>query len=469
MESPARSAPARAIPHWTPSRFLPHVPTPPQLAFLSLTEREALYGGAAGGGKSDALLMDALAWIGHKDYNGLLIRRTYRDLSLSGAIMDRARQWLAPFPEIHWDNIDHRFTFPSGARLQFGYLANPSDRLRYLSAEYHFLGVDEVTQFEEADYVYLLSRNRRTVMSTVPGVKARVGSNPGGVGHDWVRRRFLPWVDEPTGRTIYPHREDGERRIFIPARLWDNPHINADEYAANLRELDPVTQAQLLNGDWGVRPPGEMFDRRWFKMDGDDFAPVQWVRAWDLAGTKKRPGGHDPDWSVGTLMGLCANSDIVVRDVIRKRDTPGGIIDLVMQASRTDALLTGQRVMVRVEQEPGSAGKYVAEDFARRMLGGDFEAIPASGTKSLRAVPFSKAAKSGLVHLVDAPWVSDWLSEYEAFPQESLHDDQVDSGSLAFQTLTQTPVPAGASSSQSSNPYAAPRRVGMRSHIEMRP
>jgi predicted phage terminase large subunit-like protein len=456
------NVPARAIPNWTPNVWLPHIPTAPQLVFLSLSEREALYGGAAGGGKSDALLMDALAWVGHADYAGLLVRRTYRDLALSGAIMDRARAWLGPYPEVHWDNTDHRFTFPSGARLQFGYLATAADRFRYQSAEYQYIGMDEATQFEEEDYAYLLSRNRRTATSTVPGLKARLGSNPGGIGHDWVRRRFMPWVDAATGRTLYPHREDGQRRIFIPARLWDNPHVNADEYAANLRELDPVTQAQLLNGDWGVRPAGEMFDRRWFQLDGETFSPVQWVRAWDLAGTKKRPGGHDPDWSVGTLMGLTADKDIVVRDVIRERDKPGAIIDLVTQAARTDNALTGRRVMVRVEQEPGSAGKYVAEDFARRLMGEDFEAIPASGTKSLRAVPFSKAAKSGLVHLYDGPWVSDWLSEYEAFPQDSLHDDQVDSGSLAFQTLTQTPAPAGATVSSQpsgSSPYDAPRHV----------
>jgi len=447
---------------------LPHVPTAPQLAFLSLTEREALYGGAAGGGKSDALLMDALAWIDHPDYAGLLVRRTYRDLALSGAIMDRARTWLGPFVargEIHWDSIDHRFTFPSGARLQFGYLASPADRYRYQSAEYQYIGMDEATQFEEADYAYLLSRNRRTVTATVPGLKARLGTNPGGIGHDWVRRRFLPWTDEITGSVVYPHREDGQRRIFIPARLWDNPHVNAEEYAANLRELDPVLAAQLLNGDWGVRPPGEMFDRRWFDLDGQEHIGRvrSWVRAWDFAGTRKRAVGHDPDWTVGTLMGWTDAGDIVVLSVIRKRDTAGAIEELVLQTARMDKTYPGCSI-VRVEQEPGSSGKFVTESYSRKLLGYNFEGIPATGPKSARAVPFAQAAKAGRVHLVDAPWVGDWLSEVEAFPQDSLHDDQVDSASLAFQTLTNTPAPAGATLgrgdlTRGASPYAAPRHV----------
>ena len=461
---PGSWVPERAIPRWTPNRFLPHIPTAPQLAFLSLTEREALYGGAAGGGKSDALLMDALAWIGYPDYAGLLVRRTYRDLALSGAIMDRARTWLDPFVsrgEIHWDGTDYRFTFPSKARLQFGYLATPRDRYRYLSAEYQFIGIDEVTQFEEADYVYLLSRNRRTVTATVPGVKARLGSNPGGIGHDWVRRRFLPWVDESTGKTVYPHREDGQRRIFIPARLRDNPHINAEEYAANLRELDPVTCAQLLNGDWGVRPAGEMFDRRWFSLDGLSFLSrvTRWVRAWDFAGTRKRSPGHDPDWTVGTLMGLTDKADIVVASVIRKRDTAGAIEELVLQTAALDRHAGCSTV--RIEQEPGSSGKYVTEAYSRKFLGFDFEGIPATGSKSVRAVPFAQAARAGRIHLVDAPWVADWLSEVEAFPQDTLHDDQVDSASLAFQTLTASSSPAGAtvSNEPGSSPYRARRHT----------
>ena len=457
--------PARAIPKWSPNRYLPHIPTAPQLAFLALDEREALYGGAAGGGKSDALLMDALAWIDHSDYAGLVVRRTYRDLALSGAIMDRAQTWLAPFVargEIHWDATDHRFRFPSGARLQFGYLASAADRFRYQSAEYQYIGVDEATQFEEADYAYLLSRNRRTVTATVPRLKARLGSNPGGVGHDWVRRRFLPWVDEGTGRTIYPHRADGERRMFIPAKLWDNPHVNAEEYAANLREMDPVSVAQLLDGDWGVRPPGEMFDRRWFLLDGLTYLPrvERWVRAWDFAGTRKRTLGHDPDWTVGTLMGLTDNADIVVASVVRRRDTAGVIEELVLQTATTDRTWPGCST-IRIEQEPGSSGKYVTEAYSRRFLGFDFEGIPATGSKSIRAVPFAQAAKAGRIHLLDAPWVADWLSEVEAFPQDSLHDDQVDSASLAFQTLTGSASPAGATveNRPGASPYRAPRHT----------
>jgi predicted phage terminase large subunit-like protein len=162
-------------------------------------------------------------------------------------------------------------------------------------------------------------------------------------------------------------------------------------------------------------------------------------------------------------MGWTDAGDIVVLSVIRKRDTAGAIEELVLQTARMDKTYPGCSI-VRVEQEPGSSGKFVTESYSRKLLGYNFEGIPATGPKSARAVPFAQAAKAGRVHLVDAPWVGDWLSEVEAFPQDSLHDDQVDSASLAFQTLTNTPAPAGATLgrgdlTRGASPYAAPRHV----------
>ncbi len=166
---------------------------------MALDTPEGLYGGAAGGGKSDALLMDALQYVDVPSYAALLVRKTYRDLALPGAIMDRALSWLRP-AGIPWSQGDHRFTFPSGASLTFGYLNTPADRYRYQSAEFQYVGVDELTQFTEDAYTYLLTRLRRRVGSDVP-IRARAGTNPGNIGHEWVRARFIPWRDPRTQRS----------------------------------------------------------------------------------------------------------------------------------------------------------------------------------------------------------------------------------------------------------------------------
>ena len=127
---------ATTIPMPTPkpirlSRYLPHVPTAPQAYFMGLREREAMYGGAAGGGKSDALLMDASQFVDVPGYAALILRRSYKDLALPGAIMDRALSWWRPFSQIKWDAGEKTFTFPSGATITFGYLATANDRYRY--------------------------------------------------------------------------------------------------------------------------------------------------------------------------------------------------------------------------------------------------------------------------------------------------------------------------------------------------
>lgn len=230
------------------TKYIPHEPEPPQQAFLWLTCREALYGGAAGGGKSDALLMGALQYVDQPNYAAIIFRKTYTDLSLPGALMDRAHEWLGN-TDAHWDGTEKQWTFPSGATINFAYLKNENDKYRYQSAEFQYVAFDELTQFPEADYLYLFSRLRRLQGSQVP-IRMRAASNPGGTGHQWVRRRFVDDVD-------------GKGRIFIPARLDDNPHVDREEYTESLMELDEQTRLQLLNGDWSARQPGPwVFDHR---------------------------------------------------------------------------------------------------------------------------------------------------------------------------------------------------------------
>src|SRR5687767_893160 len=133
------------------SRYIPHTPTPKQHAFLWLDTKEAFFGGSAGGGKSDALLMAALQYVDVPGYAAIIFRRSYTDLALPGAIMSRAQEWLAN-SDAKWNDNEKQFTFPSGAVVTFAYLKAPNDKFRYQSAEFQFVGFDELTHFPEDDY-----------------------------------------------------------------------------------------------------------------------------------------------------------------------------------------------------------------------------------------------------------------------------------------------------------------------------
>lgn len=211
----------------------PQRPTFRQSEFLALLCKEALFGGAAGGGKSSAILLAALQFVHVPGYAALILRRTYADLALSGAIMDRAKEWLAG--KAHWSEQLKTFSFASGATLTFGYLENERDKYRYQGSNFDFIAYDELTQFTKTQYLYLFSRLRRSATSDVP-LRMRAGTNPGGIGHDWVHQRFLV--------------ERSHHRAFVPARIEDNPHLDQDSYRESLAELDSVTRAQLERGEW---------------------------------------------------------------------------------------------------------------------------------------------------------------------------------------------------------------------------
>lgn len=212
--------------------YVPHTPTERQALFLSAQNFEALYGGAAGGGKSDALLMGAIN-MAMEGGRSLVVRRSYADLSLPGAIMARSHEWLQKTPA-RWKTQDRQWLFPSGGLIQFGYLDTEQDKYRYQGAEFTGLFVDELTQFTESQFLYLISRVRKAKDNPIR-IQIRSASNPGGIGHEWVFDRYIA---------------NPEDRLFIPATLEDNPHINQEEYRSSLELLDAVTRDQLLHGKW---------------------------------------------------------------------------------------------------------------------------------------------------------------------------------------------------------------------------
>lgn len=373
---------------------------------------EILYGGSAGGGKSDALLMAGLQYVEVPGYSALLTRRTYSDLALPGAIMDRAQEWLSP-TDARWDDKTKTWHFPAGSTLTFGYLDGPRDHYRYQGSEFQFVGFDELTQFKESQYIYLHSRLRRLEGSDVP-IRMRAASNPGDIGHEWVKSRFISDDTKISGT------------IFIPATLDDNPYLDRDSYIESLMKLDPITREQLLSGNWDVRPEGGLFKRDWLEIVDDYPRGMQLCRYWDKASTQD--GG---DWTAGALVGL-HKGQVYVIDIKKTQSRPAGVEALIKQTAELD----GHETMIRMEQEPGSSGVDVIDHYARYTLSGyNFRGIKSTGSKVSRAAALSTAAEQGNLKIVKGAFTKDLIDELTLFPTDGAHDDQVDAVAGAYNEL----------------------------------
>lgn len=385
-------------------------PSSKQTAFLLLPHKEVLYGGAAGGGKSIAILTAASQYLDVPGYSALILRQTYKDLALPDALMDVAYQWWGQ-TAAKWKSKTYTWEFPEGSTLTFGYMETEKDKYQYQGAQLQFIGFDELTQFEtESRYLYLFSRLRRTKDFEVP-LRVRAATNPGGIGHPWVKERFI----------THP----GEKRLFIPAFLEDNPFLDQEEYEESLAELDVVTREQLRHGDWEIDPRGGMFQRQWFDLIQEIPKDLGYtVRYWDMAASAEQEF-NDPDWTVGTKMSLNSRGGYTISDIVRFRGTPLENEEMV----RATAMADGVDTHVFMEQEPGSSGKALVSHYARNVLKGwtfrgDKDYRKAS--KEIRAKPFSAAAEDGLVEILVGSWISPWLDEHIIFPDGG-HDDQVDS------------------------------------------
>lgn len=223
----------------------------PQTKFLASEAYEVLYGGQAGGGKSDALLFGGLRQIDQPAYKALILRRTYPELR---ELIDRA---MAVFPQIGgvWNEKDHRFRFPSGATYEFGYLEVYADVFKYQGQQYTWIGYDEIGQLaEERIWLYMMSRNR----AAAPGLvrMMRASANPGGAGHGWLKRRFISRC-APDGTPVLVTPDNGDQKIrisraFVKSTLRDNPTLmdRDPEYEARLAMLPELEYRWLALGDW---------------------------------------------------------------------------------------------------------------------------------------------------------------------------------------------------------------------------
>lgn len=220
-----------------------------QEQFLSLPDTifEALYGGAAGGGKSELILMIPIAREFYKipRFKGLIMRRTYPELE--SEIIVRSQQ-IYPLAGGEYNQTKRRWTFPSGAIMAFGHCENEADIRTYDTAEYQYFAPDELTSFTEFQYLYMISRLRSSIPNLTPII--RTASNPGGVGHSWVRARFVEPARE--GNVVILDKKTSQKRIFIQAKVTDNPTLmeNDPGYINRLRSLPDAEKKAKLDGDW---------------------------------------------------------------------------------------------------------------------------------------------------------------------------------------------------------------------------
>ena len=425
----------------------------PQEQFLASSADIVIFGGAAFGGKSFALLMESTRHIDDPRYNGVIFRRESPQITSGGGLWDTASQI---YPSVGGEPKEHKLTyiFPTKAYVKFTHLQHESDKLNHQGAQYVFMGFDELTHFTEGQFWYLITRNRPPSGCNIRPY-CRCTTNP--EYDSWVRNLISWWIDEETGYAIRERSgiiryftrineeivwvdkdwtdEEGNtpRSItFIPSYIDDNPMgIAADPtYKSNLMAQDQVTRERLLRGNWNITYKGGMFNPDWFIIINNPPEGIKWVRYWDRAATEPKDEDDDPDWTAGALVGI-HGGELYIKDVVRFRDTPAVNEQKISDTARGD----GYDVQIGYEVEPGSSGKEVAVYYQTKVLAGYTVLLDhPKGSKVERCKPWCALAEHGHVYLIRGSWNRAFLAEAGGFPFGK--KDQIDAVSGGYKIVT---------------------------------
>lgn len=432
----------------------------PQTHFLECDADVVFYGGAAGGGKTYALLLEPLYDVSNSKFGAVIFRRTTKQVRSEGGLWDTATELYSSIGA-DLNQAELKATFPSGAKVTFAHMEHDKNRYDWQGSQIPLICFDEITHFTWKQVSYMFSRNRST-----SGAKARIRGTCNPDPDHWIRG-FIDWWIGKDGYAI-PERSgviryfiingdditwaDSEKELlnnhpgclpksftFIKSSLDDNKIlVDADpSYRANLEAMNRVEREQLLGGNWNIRPSAGMYFRRsYFEIVDAVPAGGDTVRAWDQAATKPTAENPDPDWTVGLKMNK-VEGIYYIEHVERFRDSPGQ----VDQSIKNTAISDGKSVTVRLAQDPGQAGKSQASQQVKMLAGFNVKTKPVTGDKVTRAKPLSSQAEAGNVKLLRGPWNEAFITESEAF-SDGAHEDQVDAAADAFDELTNlTPAP----------------------------
>ena len=328
----------------------------PQTEFLAADEKDVLYGGAAGGGKSYAMLVDPLRYAHRKAHRALILRRSMPELR---ELIDKSRElYPQAFPGCKFREVEKVWNFPSGAKIEFGFLERDADVYRYQGQAYSWIGFDEITHLPtEFGWNYLASRLR----TTDPEIKTylRCTANPGGIGASWVKRRY---VDAYTANESFVGG-DGLTRKFIPARLTDNPYLSEDGvYEQMLMSLPPVQRKQLLEGNWDINEGAAFVE---FDPDLHIVTPFQIPLTWE------RVKGIDYGYASESacVWGAVDRTDgtlIIYRELYRKGLTGEDLGSIITEMEMEDPFSVSGVLDTAAWARTGTTGPTVGESLVRQ-------------------------------------------------------------------------------------------------------
>ncbi len=435
----------------------------PQEKFLATSADIGIYGGAAGGGKTYALLMEPLRYMFIRGYRSVIFRRNYTQITASGGLWDESIELYSDIAgAVPFKTPKFRWNFRNRGAVSFDYLWRDDDVLKWQGSQITFIGFDELTHFSQKQFFYMLSRNRSTC-----GVKPYVRATCNPDADSWVADFISWWIDPNSGYPIpdrsgkirYMARIDDEivwadsygelaekgidrdkikSVTFIASTLNDNKILMEKDpsYRANLENLPLVEKERLLHGNWKIKAAAGLFFKRIQVGEILGEVPKDLVavcRGWDLAATDMDED-DEAAYTAGVLMGVRKNGRFVVLDVINLQLKAGDVRKLVLMTAKMDQKKF-QWVRQRLPQDPGQAGKEQAQSYVSMLAGYDVKVMPESGDKATRAEPMAAQWQHGMFDVVAGEWNEMYFNQLESFP-ESKFKDMVDASSSAFNELT---------------------------------
>lgn len=429
----------------------------PQEKFLETTADIAFYGGAAGGGKTCALLMEATRYHELKHMHAVIFRRESVQVRIAGGLWDESINMYSGLDAEPVESI-LKWRFSSGADIKFTHLEHEKDVLAFQGGQIPFIGFDEITHFTEKQFRYMISRNRSPY-----GIPCRIRGtcNP---DPDSFVRQLIDWYIDENGfaipersgvirwfayvddKTIWADSREELIEIygdtclpmsftFIPAMLSDNKILMQKDpsYKAKLHSLSKIDRERLLGGNWNIRPTsGVYFKQHYFEEVEAHPRLVKVVRCWDRAATEWKPGDKgDPDATVGFKMGMCKDKQFYILDIVYEKVSALKVEQMILNYAKSD----GNTCHVKIFQDPGSAGKGEAEGMIKLLRGFMVSVEKITNSKEVAAKAMSAQAENKNIKILKNCRNKDiFYKEMEGFP-ELKHDDIVDGATGAFNFL----------------------------------